>query len=103
MSTKKIGSFTIVVAFISFIGLGLTSGLLGLAWPSMREQFHLPLDGVNVLLLVQTIAYSVASFNIGRLMSRFTSGLTLLVGSAMMVICMFGIALSQVWLMVVGF
>ncbi len=94
---------TINIAFLSFIGLGMTSGLLGLAWPSMQKQFNLPLDGVNTLILVQTIAYTIAGFSIGRIMVRLGSGPTLIIGGLLMTGCMFGIAVSQTWLVVIAF
>ncbi len=96
-------SRTITVSFLAFIGLGLTSGLLGLAWPSMQKAFDLPLDGVNILYLVSTAAYTLASFAIGRLMARFGSGTTLLVGSILISLCMFGIATSSLWVLVIAF
>ncbi|MEP7289499.1 MAG: MFS transporter [Chloroflexota bacterium] len=93
---------TVTIAFLAFIGLGLTSGLLGLAWPSMQKEFALPLDGVNTLYVVQTVAYTLASFYIGRLMSRFSSGTTLLAGVLMMGVAMFGIVASATWLVVIA-
>jgi fucose permease len=94
---------TIGIAFLSFIGLGMTSGLLGLAWPSMQKQFNLPLDGVTSILLAQTISYTIASFSIGRIMVRLGSGPTLIIGGVLMTLCMFGIAFSQSWLSVIAF
>jgi fucose permease len=85
------------------VGLGVASGLLGLAWPSMRQQFHLSLDAVNVLYLFPTIVYSLTSFYIGRLMARFGSGTTLLVGTTIMVGCILGIAISPTWALVIAF
>ncbi len=94
---------TVPIAFIAFVGLGLTGGLLGLAWPSMQKQFGLPLDAVSLLYLLQTAGYTLASFAIGRLMARWGSGTTLLVGIASMGVCMFGIAASATWVAVVAF
>src|SRR4051812_20748039 len=94
---KSPGGRTAAIAFAAFIGLGLTSGLLGLAWPSMQKAFGLPLDGVNTLLVLQTAAYTLTGFYIGRMMARFGSGTMLLAGSALMLLCMFGIALSGTW------
>src|SRR5579863_7398608 len=94
---------TASIAFLTFIGLGLTSGLLGLAWPSMQTQFGLALDGVNVLYIVQTATYTLVSFYIGRLMSRFGSGTMLLGGGILMAVCMFGIASASAWITVVAF
>lgn len=101
--SKSVGKQTVAIAFVAFIGLGLTSGLLGLAWPSMQKEFGLPLDAVSVLFLVQTVAYSLSGFYIGRLMTRFGSGPTLLTGVSLMGVCMFGIAASSAWVAVIAF
>src|SRR5438132_1446296 len=100
MTSKN--SRTIVIAFLAFIAIGFASGLLGLAWPSMQKQFGLPLDGVNTLILVQTLAYTVAGFYIGRLMARFGSGTTLLIGSSLFVLFMFGVAVAPTWTLIVA-
>jgi fucose permease len=96
-------SYIVYIAFLGFIGLGLSAGLLGLAWPSMREQFKLGLDDVNVLFVVQTITYTIASFYIGRIMARLTSGRTLLAGIILATLCLFGTAAAGSWLIVVVF
>ncbi len=103
MVSKSVGKQTVAIAFAAFIGLGLTSGLLGLAWPSMQKEFRLPLDAVSILFLAQTVAYSLSGFYIGRLMTRFGSGLTLLTGVSLMGACMFGIAVSSTWVTVIAF
>jgi len=54
--------YTVIVANIGFIGLGMTGGLLGLAWPTMRQEFQVPLDATAILLLGSTIGYLSASF-----------------------------------------
>ncbi|MCB9454323.1 MAG: MFS transporter, partial [Anaerolineaceae bacterium] len=77
MTVKNTKTQTIVIAFLTFIGLGLSAGLLGVAWPYIQEDFNLALDAVNALLLVQAIAYTLASFIIGRLMARLGSGVSL--------------------------
>lgn len=97
MTITSAGTRTAAIAFVAFVGLGLTSGLLGLAWPSMQQQFSLPLDAVNVLYLVQTATYTLAGFYIGRIMGRLGSGTALLLGAALMTVCMFGIALAPAW------
>src|SRR5258708_9947542 len=103
MSVTSSESRTIAVSFLAFIGLGLTSGLLGLAWPSMQKEFGLPLDGVNILYLVSTATYTLAGFSIGRLMARFGSGTILLAGCALLSLCMFEIATTSFWVLVIAF
>ncbi len=103
MTSKNTDSRTIIIAFLAFVGLGLTFGLLGVAWPYMQKEFNLALDAVNVLLLVQTISYTLASFFIGRTMARFGSGTSLVGGMLIMALCMFGVAVSSTWVLVLGF
>jgi fucose permease len=103
MTPKNAGTQTIVVAFLTFIGLGLSAGLLGVAWPYMQDEFDLALDTVTVLLLVHTIAYTLASFIIGRIMVRLGSGMTLVGGILILALCMFAIATAATWLLVVVF
>jgi len=37
----------LILAFVAFISLGLPDGLIGVAWPSMRQSFGLPLDALG--------------------------------------------------------
>lgn len=93
----------ILVAFISFVALGLTSGLLGLAWPSMQKRFGLPIDAVGALYVASTAAYLVVSVAIGRIMARLGSGTTLLLGALLLMLAMFGTAAAPAWGVVVAF
>jgi fucose permease len=103
MTVKNAKTQTLLIAFLAFIGIGVSGGLLGVAWPFMQQEFNLPLDAVNLLLLVQTISYTLVSFFIGRIMARFGSGTSLVAGALIMTLCFFGIAVSSAWIMVVAF
>jgi fucose permease len=93
----------ILIAFLMFVGLGLSAGLLGVAWPYMQDEFNLELDAVSVLFLVQTIAYTLASFIIGRIMARLGSGMILVGGILILALSMFAIAASATWVLIVAF
>jgi fucose permease len=99
--SKHAATQTILIAFLTFIGLGLTSGLLGVAWPYMQAEFNLALDTVTALLVAQTITYTLASFLIGRLMARFGSGLTLAVGILVILLGLLGVATAPSWFLIV--
>src|SRR5450432_3437216 len=103
MTSKNAENRTIIVAFLTFVGLGLSAGLIGVAWPYMQKDFNLALDSVSVLLLLQTITYTLASFFIGRTLARFGSGISLVSGMLIMTLCFFGIAISSTWVMVLVF
>jgi hypothetical protein len=42
---------------LAFVSLGLPDGLLGVAWPSMRATFGLPLEALGPLLAAFTTGY----------------------------------------------
>ena len=48
----------LLLAFVAFISLGLPDGLLGISWPSMRQEFRLPLDALGLLATVTTAGTS---------------------------------------------
>ncbi len=64
----------ILLTYIAFISLGLPDGLLGIAWPSVRGDFHIPLDALGMLLVASTSGYLASSFLSGRLISRMGVG-----------------------------
>lgn len=76
MNTKKktAGWAVISLAFIAFISLGMPDGLLGVAWPGIRETFNVPLDALGILLIFSTAGYMLSSFFSGFLIRRFGVG-----------------------------
>jgi fucose permease len=64
----------ILLAFAAFIALGMPDGLLGVAWPSIRGSFGLPLDAVGFLIIAGTTGYMTSSFVNGPLIARFGVG-----------------------------
>ncbi|MBI3169324.1 MAG: MFS transporter, partial [Chloroflexi bacterium] len=67
----------ILLSFIAFISLGLPDGLLGVAWPSIRETFSLRLDALGMLLIASTSGYITSSFLSGKLIAKLGVGGTL--------------------------
>jgi fucose permease len=62
------------LAFVAFVSLGLPDGLLGVAWPSMRRSFGLPIDALGSLFVSTTLGYVTASFLSGALLARMRLG-----------------------------
>ena len=56
----KIG--LVILAFVAFVGLGMPDGLLGVAWPSIRSGFSVPLDALGMFLTALVIGYMTSSF-----------------------------------------
>lgn len=58
------------LAFACFVAIGINSGLLGVAWPSIRGEFGLALDAVAALFVVSTIGFVGGSVISGQMVSR---------------------------------
>ena len=72
-----LGLGLVVLAFLAYVSLGLPDGLLGVAWPSMRHDFALPLDSLGLLSIAFTVGYLSSSFFAGRLVARLRLGMLL--------------------------
>lgn len=62
------------VAYLAFIAIGLPDGILGVAWPSMRREFGVPLDALGLLLGFGIAGYMLSSFACGKLLNRMGIG-----------------------------
>jgi len=92
----------IVLAYVSFISLGLPDGLLGVAWPSMRGFFHLPLDALGALLVAYTTGYLLSSCSSGRILARINVGSLLTLSCLATAASLLGYALTPWWGIVVA-
>jgi fucose permease len=102
MLHKNAGLLLISLSYIGFVSLGLPDGLHGIAWPSMRASFHLPLDALGTLLVIFTLGYLLSSFNSGRLLARLGIGVLLALSCLATAISLLGYALAPRWGVVVG-
>ncbi len=89
--------FLSLLAFLAFISLGLPDGLLGVAWPSIRAGFGLPLDALGVLLGFTTAGYLTSSFFAGRILRVLPIGSVLALSTAAAATALLGYALTPVW------
>jgi len=96
---SKIG--LIILAFISFISLGMPDGLLGVAWPSIRSSFSLPLDAIGMLLPFSVAGYLTSSFLSGSLITRWGIGRVLAGSCAITGLGLIGYTLVPVWWMMI--
>jgi fucose permease len=83
------------------VSLGLPDGLLGVAWPSIRGSFALPLDALGPLLVASTTGYVLASFTSGRLLARLGLGALLAISCAVTAASLLGYASVPRWWMMV--
>jgi fucose permease len=91
----------IILAYIAFIALGMPDGLLGVAWPSIRASFSIPLDALGSLLFASMAGYLASSFMSGRLNSMLGVGRVLAISCALTGLALLGYTLVPAWWMMV--
>lgn len=94
---RNANTLLIAISFAGFIILGMPAGTLGVAWPSIRASFDLPLDAVGTLLVTSTAGYLLSSFTSGRVVSRMGVGAFLMTGSLLAGVGHLGYALAPAW------
>jgi fucose permease len=90
------------LAGLAFVVLGLPDGLLGVAWPSMRATFGVPLDALGALLTAFAAGYVTSSFAGGRSMRAFGLGGLLALSCGATGLSLLGYAATTSWWTVVG-
>lgn len=96
------GVLTLGLASLGFVSLGLPDGLLGVAWPSIRATFGLPLDALGVLLATFATGYFVSSAASGRVLARLGIGTALALSCALTGTCLVGYSIAPTWPSMVG-
>ena len=92
----------LVLASLGFISLGLPEGLLGVAWPSIRATFGLPLDALGLLIAAFACGYFISSAASGRVIGRRGIGTVLSVSCLLTGTCLLGYSIAPSWPAMVG-
>lgn len=85
------------LSFACFVALGIASGMLGVAWPSVRGSFGLPIDALVALLVSTTVGFAIGSVTVGGIMARYGIGRFLLFGNLLAALGFFGYMLAPYW------
>lgn len=92
----------VALGFLSFVALGLPGGMIGVAWPSMRDTFNVPSSALGTLLLLTTIGVLVTSFFNGPIVSRIGIGWAMVLANLLAVVTTLGYALAESWWLIVA-
>src|SRR5688572_340566 len=103
MTAPRFRSLLLALAFIAFISLGLPDGILGVAWPSIRRTFNVPLSQLGYLLMAGTTGYFLSSFFAGSFERRLGIGGVLMVSNLLVLASLLGNALTPVFPFMIGF
>jgi len=87
----------VTIVALAFAALGLPDGALGVAWPSVRRDFALPVSGLGVLILLMMGGHLVASVGSGPAAARVGPGRLLLWANLAFTASAFGFAFAPGW------
>jgi MFS family permease len=92
---------TLLLAYAGFIALGLGNSLMGVAWPSVRTTFGMPIDALGILLIGNTTGYMLASATSGRLIARLQIGVVLALSCGIAALSLLGSGSVPFWALLV--
>ncbi len=87
----------LLLAIVAFICLGLPDGILGVAWPSIRKTFDLPLSALGGLLFAAMTGYLASSFTSGWLVQKMGLGRLLVASNGLVLASLLGFATAPAW------
>ncbi|HEY0492981.1 MAG TPA: MFS transporter [Candidatus Dormibacteraeota bacterium] len=82
MIGRRAATLEVLTPLLSFIGLGLPAGAIGVAWPYMRVSLEAPLSGLGIVIAGWTAAYFVVSTATGALSTRVRTPVLLMAACA---------------------
>ena len=95
--TRRASYLLLGLSALGFVSLGLPDGVLGVAWPSIRASYGLPLDALGLLLVATTAGYVTSSFAAGVVMARMTVGALLAISCLVTAGSLIGYAAAPGW------
>ncbi|MCC7370954.1 MAG: MFS transporter [Chloroflexi bacterium] len=100
--TARAGWVVLVLVFAGFISLGLPDGLLGVAFPSIRQTFSLKLDALGAVFLTGVCGYLAASLASGWVVDRIGVAMLLTLSAFATAISLLGYAFAPSWWVIVA-
>ena len=85
----------LAIIYLAFISLGLPDSLLGSAWPSMYQEFQVPVSYAGVISMIIAAGTIVSSLLSDRLTRKFGTGKVTMVSVAMTAAALFGFSMSH--------
>lgn len=89
----------LVVIYIAFISLGLPDSLLGSAWPSMVQEFSVPLSYAGIISMIIAFGTILSSLQSDRLTRWLGTGKVTVISVAMTAAALFGFSISHSFIM----
>jgi fucose permease len=91
----------VAIAYAGFAASGMATGMMGVAWPSVRQTFALPLDALGLLLVTEMVGNLLVSFCSGPLIPKVGIGWVLLLSALARCLGALGYGLAPTWWLMV--
>lgn len=85
----------LAVIYLAFISLGLPDSLLGAAWPSIYQEFGVPVSYAGAVSMIIAMGTIVSSLQSDRLTRRFGTGIVTAVSVATTAVALLGFSCSS--------
>lgn len=91
----------LAVIYLSFISLGLPDSLLGSAWPTIYQEFDVPVSFAGIIFMIISAGTIISSLQSDRLTKWFGSGKVTAVSVLTTAIALWGYSVStEYWMLV---
>jgi fucose permease len=89
----------ILLAYLAFVSLGLPDGVLGIAWPSVRDAYGLNQAAFGLILIGAGPGFLLSGLVVARVVTALGLGRTLVASTALVAagLTLFGAALPWPW------
>ncbi|MEO1288417.1 MAG: MFS transporter [Chloroflexota bacterium] len=96
--TSKQSRLPFVLSQSIFVVLGVSGGILNIAWTPMQDTFNVDVSAIGILLLFATVGAMIATFVSGTLLTLFRFRTLILVAMVILAIGMFMMAGASTWI-----
>lgn len=85
----------LAIIYLAFISLGLPDGLLGAAWPTMYQEFAVPVSYAGAVSMIISFGTILSSLQSDRLTKRLGTGKVTAISVGMTAAALFGFSFSH--------
>ena len=96
-------SFLLAIIYLCFVSLGLPDSLLGASWPTIHQDFNVPLSFAGIVSVTSCVCTIISSLLSDRLTKKFSPGLVTVASIALSAIGLLGYSLSNNFFLLVLF
>ena len=96
-------SIILFVLYLGFISIGIPDQILGVAWPSMRQDFIKPIEAAGIIVSTITIFTILSSFLSPFFIRRFRTNTILIFSTFLIVLALTGFTIAPNWVVLLLF